>query len=157
MIDLFWKKLSEVQSFEYMAYSDKIEDQKWLRKGQGTVQITKNDSQSIIFYEKGTWSDLSHENMSFTNTYRWTLEKELKAILVSQERRGKEQQVILVRLVPKGNQLISEEKHFCGEDVYSASLRFNSENNLELNWEVSGPSKKQRIKYEYLDTDRGCK
>ncbi len=144
----FWDKLSGVKQVTFHAKS-KSKEEGWNGKGKGEVAVKRVESHILIFNEKGSWQGRQEEEVSFSNIFRWTLDR--KACLISLEhlRRGADHPVFLLNLAPSGHySLSSVDSHLCGGDTYFGQIHFDRYS-LRLNWRVIGPKKNEEIDYYY--------
>lgn len=141
ILNLFWKRLSDVKSFVLNAHSNAGEA--WQKKGAGEVQVSREGAFALVFQEKGQWKDESAAR--FSNTYRWTLDLKAKVISLEHLRRGVEQPVFLFHLAPTTPRLLTSiDSHLCGTDTYLGKIHLESKG-LSLKWRVIGPTKNQEI------------
>lgn len=145
----FWEKLMKVNQLTFHAKS-KSEEGGWNGKGRGEVVMTKQDSNTLIFHEKGTWHDKrAGEELNFKNVFRWTLDRNSGVISLEHLRRGPDHPVFLFHLAPSGkHSLASVDSHLCGGDTYFGQVHFDR-HSLRLNWRVIGPKKNEEIDYYY--------
>jgi hypothetical protein len=145
----FWDKLMGVTQLTFHAKTQSKEEKGWNGKGQGEVIITKEGSNTLIFNEKGTWQDKQGGEVSFSNIFRWTLDRNTGVISLEHLRRGPDHPVFLFHLAPSGkHSLSSVDSHLCEGDTYFGQIHFNH-HNLRLNWRVIGPKKNEEIDYFY--------
>ena len=79
---------------------------------------------ALTFHERGSWHIHHNQNMSFSNTYRWTLDRTAGMISLEHLRMGPNNPVFLFHLVPTGNHLLaSVDSHHCEQDVYLSPSR----------------------------------
>lgn len=144
VLQAFWEKLMNVTQLTFHAKSKSKEEKGWNGKGEGEVVVTK-EGNTLIFNEKGIW----HEEMDFSNIFRWTLDRDAGVISLEHLRRGKDRPVFLFHLAPNGKQSLSSvDSHLCGGDAYFGQIRFDS-HTMRLNWRVIGPKKNEEIDYYY--------
>lgn len=145
----FWEKLQGVTQLTFHAKSKSKEDKGWNGKGQGQVTLTKEGYNILIFNEKGSWQDKQGNEVSFSNIFRWTLDRHVGVISLEHLRRGPESPVFLFYLAPNGkHSLSSVDSHLCGGDTYFGQIHFDRYS-LRLNWRVIGPKKNEEIDYYY--------
>lgn len=145
----FWDKLIGITHLTFHAKTQSKEEKGWNGKGQGEVNITKEGSNTLVFNEKGTWQGKLGGEVSFSNIFRWTLDRKLGLISLEHLRRGPDHPVFLFHLAPSGkHSLLSVDAHLCEEDTYLGQIHFN-QHPLCLNWRVIGPKKNEEIDYFY--------
>lgn len=145
----FWERLHQVKKLSFQAKSKSSEELGWPGKGNGEVVISRENNQSLIFNEKGIWFNKQGEQVSFTNVFRWTLDRHAGVISLEHLRRGVDRPVFLFHLAPSNAQSLSSvDSHLCEGDTYFGQIHFDS-NTLRLNWRVIGPKKNEEIDYYY--------
>jgi hypothetical protein len=88
--------------------------------------------------------------MTFSNTFRWTLDLSAGMISLEHLRQGLNNPVFLFHLAPTGNEhLASVESHLCEEDVYLAQVAWDL-HHIRLSWRVIGPQKNEEMEYYYI-------
>jgi hypothetical protein len=140
----FWERLKKVKQFTKTVKSRALIENGWNGKGSGEVIVSIHSDSVILFHEKGVWEG----NISFSNTFRWTLDRTTG--LISLERfRNPEDAFFLFYLAPSGNNfLASVESHLCEHDVYMATVPWDR-NSIGLHWRVIGPKKNEEMEYSY--------
>jgi Family of unknown function (DUF6314) len=145
----FWEKLASVRQLTFHAKTNSKGDDGWNGKGQGEVISTRSSSNVLIFNEKGTWQGKQGVDVSFSNVFRWTLDRDSKMISLEHLRYGSEHPVFLFHLTPSGkHSLSSVDSHLCEGDTYFGQIHFDSYS-LRLNWRVIGPKKNEELDYYY--------
>ncbi|MBA3817129.1 MAG: winged helix-turn-helix transcriptional regulator [Parachlamydiaceae bacterium] len=145
----FWEKLLGVTQLTFHAKTKSKEENGWNGKGKGEVIITKDGHNRLIFSEKGTWQGIQGGEFSFSNTFRWSIDRNIGVISLEHLRRGPDQPVFLFYLAPSGkHSLSSVDSHLCGGDTYFGQINFDRYT-LRLNWRVIGPKKNEEIDYYY--------
>jgi hypothetical protein len=145
----FWKKLLMISQMTFIAKSKSEEPNGWNGKGKGTVQLSTEVENAVVFTEKGLWTSKNNEEMNFSNVFRWTLDKETATISLEHLRRGSEHPVFLFHLSPTGaRSLTSIDPHLCENDVYFGQIHFDT-HSIRLNWRMIGPKKNEEIDYFY--------
>lgn len=145
----FWEKLMGVTQLTFYAKTKSKEDKGWDGRGQGEVILTKESANVVIFSEKGTWLDRQNVEVSFSNTFRWTLDRDVGVISLEHLRRGPNHPVFLFHLVPNGkSSLSSVDSHLCEGDAYFGQIHLDH-SALRLHWRVIGPKKNEEIDYYY--------
>ena len=77
----------------------------------------------LTFHERGSWQVRQDQNMTFSNTFRWTLDRRAGMISLEHLRLGPSCPVFLFHLAPTGsNRLASMDSHLCEEDAYLAQV-----------------------------------
>ena len=104
---------------------------------------------TLVFHERGSWQIKQGQDISFSNTFRWTLDRSAGMISLEHLRLGPEHPVFLFHLIPIGTQLLaSVDSHLCEEDVYLATVPWDRYS-IRLNWRVIGPKKNEEMEYCY--------
>jgi hypothetical protein len=149
VLDAFWKRLMDVSQLIFHAKTKSKEEKGWNGKGRGEVVVTKEGAHTLIFNEKGTWQGKQGAEVSFSNTFRWTLDRSAGVISLEHLRRGPDHPVFLFHLAPSGHgSLSSVHSHLCEGDAYFGHIRVDRYS-LRLNWRVIGPKKNEEIDYYY--------
>lgn len=145
----FWEKLKGVTHLTFNAKTKSKDEQGWNGKGQGEVIVAKEGSNMLTFNEKGTWHGKQGAEVSFSNAFRWTLDRNAGMISLEHLRHGHDHPVFLFHLAPSGKQSLSSvDSHLCEGDIYFGQIHFNA-HSLRLNWRVIGPKKNEEIDYYY--------
>jgi len=145
----FWDKLSDVSRLLFNAATKSKDESGWNGKGKGEVFVLKEGSDILIFNEKGTWQNNRGPEVSFSNAFRWTLDRKAGVISLEHLRRGPDRPVFLFHLAPSGkHSLASIDSHLCGEDTYFGSIHIDRYG-LRLNWRVIGLKKNEELNYYY--------
>lgn len=145
----FWEKLNKVKHLSFNAKTKSKEELGWDGRGKGEVIITKDSPNTLIFNEKGIWKNKQGTEVSFSNVFRWTLDRNASVISLEHLRRGVDYPVFLFHLAPSGKQSLSSvDSHLCEGDIYFGQIHFDP-NSLRLNWRVIGPKKNEEIDYYY--------
>ncbi|MCE2982141.1 MAG: winged helix-turn-helix domain-containing protein [Parachlamydia sp.] len=144
----FWERLGRTKQLTFHARSNAREESGWKGNGKGEV-IVSRDNQSLIFNEKGIWTDAHGNQVNFSNIFRWTLDRTAKVISLEHLRRGPDHPVFLFHLAPAAKDLLSSvDSHLCGGDTYFGQFLLDAVS-LRLNWRVIGPKKNEEIDYYY--------
>lgn len=144
----FWEKLTKVSKLSFSAKTKSKDQEGWNGKGKGEVVISKEGSQ-LLFHEKGTWLNNQGIEMSFSNVFRWTLDRHAGVISLEHLRRGPDHPIFLFHMAPCGKHTLSSvDSHLCEGDAYFGQIHFDKYN-LRLNWRVIGPKKNEEIDYYY--------
>lgn len=139
----FWEKLASVKQLNFNAKTNSKAASEW--NGKGEVISTRNGSDVLIFNEKGTWAGKQGVDVSFSNVFRWTLDRDAQMISLEHLRYGSLNPVFLFHLTPSGNHSLSSvDPHLCGEDTYFGQIHFDS-HSIQFNWKVIGPKKNEEL------------
>lgn len=145
----FWDKLKTIRHFTRLAQSRSKEEKGWNGKGKGEVLVSQSTDTVLIFYERGSWQVKEGPDISFSNTFRWTLDREAGVISLEHLRLGPDHPVFLFHLTPTSSHLLaSVDSHLCEEDVYLATVPWDRDA-IRLNWRVIGPKKNEEMEYCY--------
>lgn len=145
----FWEKLCKVTRFTRLARSRTKEEKGWNGKGRGEVVVTKTSDTTLLFHERGAWQVNQGEDISFSNIFRWTIDRNAGVISLEHLRHGVDQPVFLFHLTPTSNRILaSVDSHLCAEDVYLATAPWDRYS-IRLNWRVIGPKKNDEMEYCY--------
>jgi len=143
-----WDKLMKVSQLHFQAKTQAQEATGWNGQGSGEVIVTK-EGKVITFQEKGKWQSPQGGDVSFSNVFRWTLDRYAGVIALEHLRRGPDHPVFLFHLVPhSSHSLISVDSHLCEGDTYFGQVQFDA-HALKLHWRVIGPKKNENIDYYY--------
>lgn len=147
---LFWNRLQNIKQLQFHAHSKSKTDHGWNGKGLGEVTITKESEDSFIFYEKGHWKDKNQAEYSFSNIFRWSLDKKNGIITLENLRRGINDPILLFHLSPSDDHtLTSVDSHLWEGDLYFGHISYDRKR-LRFNWRIIGPKKNEEIDYIYL-------
>lgn len=145
----FWKRLSAITRLTFSAKNKSSLGKEWYAKGRGEVIVQKESDTVLIFDEKGTWENEQGNEVTFSNRFRWTLDRKANLIGLEHLRLGSRQPVFLLHLSPASEGLLtSTDAHLCNDDCYIGQVQFDSRS-LWLNWRVIGPQKNEEIDYYY--------
>lgn len=145
----FWHQLQGVKQLTFNAKTKSKEEQGWNGRGKGEVISEREGSNVLIFSEKGVWQNTHGAEVSFSNVFRWTLDRHAGVISLEHLRRGPDQPVFLFHLAPTSkHSLSSVDSHLCEGDTYFGQIHFDRYS-LRLNWRVIGPKKNEEINYYY--------
>ncbi len=146
----FWSKLSAVRRLSFSAQSKSTSNSGWDGQGACDVRVSKAGLGRLTFHERGVWKGNNKQNMNFTNTFRWTLDRINGVVSLEHLRYGIDNPVFLFHLTPCAlHALSSVNSHLCGEDAYFGRACFDRYS-LKLNWRVIGPKKDEEIEYCYV-------
>lgn len=146
---VFWEKLQDVTQLHFMATTKSPEGQGWNGKGKGEVIVTNESSHALLFTEKGSWKNKQGVSVDFSNTFRWTLDRDAGVIALEHLRHGLDRPVFLFHLTPTGkHSLASIDSHLCEGDTYFGQIQFDKYG-LRLNWRIIGAKKNEEIDYTY--------
>lgn len=150
MLISFWERLKSVKQFTRHAQSRSKDENGWDGKGKGEVLVSKPSDNVLIFHERGSWQVKLAQDIGFSNTFRWTLDRSVGMISLEHLRLGHDKPVFLFHLTPTGNNLlVSVDSHLCEEDVYLATVPWDLYS-IRLNWRVNGPKKNEEMEYCYI-------
>ncbi len=111
--------------------------------------MSQSSDTVLVFYERGAWKAGQGQDISFNNTFRWTLDRSAGMIALEHLRLGPDQPVFLFYLIPTGaNVLASVESHLCELDAYFATVPWDR-HSIRLNWRVIGPKKNEEMECCY--------
>jgi DNA-binding PadR family transcriptional regulator len=145
----FWERLRQVKQLSFDAKSKSKEELGWVGKGKGEVVVNRDNDNVLIYNEKGTWLNKQGDQVSFTNVFRWTLDRHAGVISLEHLRRGADHPVFLFHLAPANAQSLSSvDSHLCEGDTYFGQIHLDV-TSLRLNWRVIGPKKNEEIDYYY--------
>lgn len=145
----FWQRLSSVTSLSFESREKSQEETGRTGKGKGLVLVIKEQDNVLIFQEKGTWQGTIGGELTFTNAFRWTLDRSAKVISLEHLRRGIDHPVFLFHLAPTSDKTLSSiDSHFCELDVYMGHIQFYP-HSFRLSWRIIGPKKNEEIEYLY--------
>jgi len=117
-------------------------------KGKGKVFV-KEDAQTIIFTEQGSWKGEKKQGHNYTNSFRWKWDRQEGKISLEHLRFGEKNPVFLFHLVPTAQNLLeSSHSHICGDDSYFGILQY-TDLFLQLHFRTLGPKKNEVIEYIY--------
>ncbi len=115
----FWEQLQRIKQLTFDAKSKSMEEIGWEGKGRGEVFITKESKNVLVFTEKGSWLNKQGAQVSFSNVFRWTLNRTAKVVSLEHLRHGPQRAVFLFHLTPTSKYtLCSVDSHLCAEDTY---------------------------------------
>lgn len=136
-LSALWKRLQCISRFTFHSKSPS-----WDRKGEGKVKV-KASSNSLIFEERGEWTDAKN-TLSFTNQLRWGLEEKFLTL----EHLRQNDPVFLLDFIFQKGRILSHNNHLCGDDLYKGEITLKPEQ-IQFNWHVSGPKKAEKIEIIY--------
>lgn len=149
ILALFWKRLASIKTLTFHAKTKSQEKTGWSGKGRGDVVVSKESPSTLIFKESGSWKNEEGQEMDFTNTFRWNLDRARTMISLEHLRFGIDRPVFLFHLAPSDFHILtSVDAHYCNEDTYFGQI-FSDENTLRLRWRMIGPKKNEEINYYY--------
>lgn len=148
LLKLIWDHLKTVSQVALVAKSHARSADRWIRKGNGTVQV-KQENNSLIFTEQGQWKQEQGQTHNYSNRFRWTWDRLEGMLSLEHLRLGENHPVFLFHLIPTENNLLeSVHSHLCGEDTYFGWLNFNPLF-LQLKFRTIGPRKNEELEYIY--------
>lgn len=143
----FWERLKKVHQFVRVAESKN--EHGFSGKGKGDVIVNQPSESLLVFHERGSWQIKTNQDINFSNTFRWTLDRSAGVISLEHLRLGPDQPVFLFHLTPTSSHLLaSVDSHFCEEDVYLATVPWDH-HSIRLNWRVIGPKKNEEMQCSY--------
>jgi hypothetical protein len=71
----FWDRLKTVKQMSLHAKPHSKNETGWNGKGKGDVIVAKENETTLVFHERGSWQIHQDQNMTFNNTFRWTLDR----------------------------------------------------------------------------------
>jgi hypothetical protein len=146
----FWERLKIVKEVALDARTRSKDGSGWNGSGKGNVLVAQDSAAILTLHERGSWQVQQTQNMTFSNTFRWTLDLSAGMISLEHLRKGPNYPVFLFHLAPTGNQhLASVESHLCEEDVYMAQVAWDR-HHIRLSWRVIGPKKNEEMEYYYI-------
>lgn len=150
LLGSFWERLKTVKQMRLHAQSHAKNETGWNGRGKGEVIVTKESETRILFQERGVWQMQRPQEVTFTNTFRWTLDKKAGLISLEHLRLGPHAPVFLFHLAPVGEHfLASVDAHLCEEDAYLAQVVWDR-HEVRLSWRVIGPRKNEEMEYHYF-------
>jgi hypothetical protein len=149
LLTSFWERLKIVKELALHAKTRSKDELGWNGSGKGNVLVALDSDGVMTFHERGSWQVQQSQNMTFSNTFRWTLDRDAGMISLEHLRLGPGNPVFLFHLVPTGNHLLaSVDSHLCEEDVYLAQVSWDRQH-IRLSWRVIGPKKNEEMEYHY--------
>lgn len=146
----FWERLKTVKQLNLHAKSHSKHETGWNGKGKGDVLVSKDNDTTLVFQERGSWIVDLRQTMAFSNTFRWTLDRDAGMVSLEHLRLGPNAPVFLFHLAPTGSNLLaSVESHLCEEDAYLAQVVWDR-HSIRLSWRVIGPRKNEEMEYHYF-------
>lgn len=146
----FWERLKTVKELTLHASTRSKDEQGWNGNGKGNVLAIQDSDTILTFHERGAWQVQQNQNMTFSNTFRWTLDRSAGILSLEHLRLGPDNPVFLFHLAPTGShRLASVESHLCEEDVYLAQVSWDL-SHIRLSWRVIGPKKNEEMEYYYV-------
>lgn len=143
-----WERLRESRTLS-LKQTTKGENESYHGKGSGEVNVMGEGGDILIFQEKGTLVNKEGQEFSFSNVFRWTLDRKAGLITLEHLRRGWNHPVFLFDLAPRSaHSLASVDSHLCGGDTYLGELIIEHEG-LRLHWRAIGPKKNEELDYLY--------
>lgn len=143
-----WSQLKAVQHLQTHA---KLVSDPTLKQGKADVKVSQESPSVICFQECGVWQMENGREISFSNTWRWTLDLSSGTIALERLGQGKKP-VSLFHLKPKKeNLLASIDSHLCGSDAYFGQVQLGP-HFLQLSWKILGPKKNDRIETSYFSS-----
>lgn len=145
----FWDRLKTVKELTLLAKTRSKEGCGWDGNGKGNVLVAAGNDGVLTFHERGSWQVQQNQELTFSNTFRWTLDRDAGLISLEHLRLGPNNPVFLFHLAPTGSHLLaSVDSHLCEEDVYLAQVSWDRQH-IRLSWRVIGPNKNEEMEYCY--------
>ena len=142
-----WRLLQSVHSVD-LSISDSDAGPAQIQ-GTGEVATEAVGGSELVIRERGRWSGPKGDGSHFTDSLRWTLDTEAGLLRLEHLRRGPDEPVMLMELVPDGRGLLTPlGPHLCGEDRYDGAMRV-LDDGVEVSWKVTGPKKNMEIRRRY--------
>jgi hypothetical protein len=146
----FWDRLKTVQHLNLHAKSHSKQETGWNGVGKGDVLVIKENETTLVFQERGAWQIREAQEIAFSNTFRWTLDRSAGMISLEHLRLGPNAPVFLFHLTPTASHLLaSVDSHLCEEDAYLAQVMWD-QHRIQLRWRVIGPRKNEEMEYHYF-------
>ena len=146
----FWDRLKVVKELTLCARTRSKDGAGWNGSGKGNILVASDSDTILTFHERGSWQVQQSQNMTFSNVFRWTLDRGAGMISLEHLRQGPNNPVFLFHLVPTGSHVLaSVDSHLCEEDVYLARVTWDRDQIL-LSWRVIGPKKNEEMEYYYV-------
>lgn len=145
----FWDMLKNVSRLSLQAISKPNDQASWSGKGHGSVAVEKISGNQLVFKEKGVWVNEGSIETSFSNVFRWTLDRMNLVISLEHLRRGEDKPVFLFHLKPSSrNSLTSIDSPIYEKETYFGKLLAES-TGLHLQWRVIGLKRNEEQDYYY--------
>ena len=146
----FWERLKTVKQMRLHAKSHAKNETGWNGIGKGEVVVLKESDTTTLFQERGVWQMQRPQEVTFTNTFRWILDRKAGLISLEHLRLGPHAPVFLFHLAPVGEHFFaSVDAHLCEEDAYLAQVVWDRYE-IRLSWRVIGPRKNEEMEYHYF-------
>lgn len=145
-----WERLACVTRLTFHGKSKSQEESGWNGKGKGEVSVTREGDTVLLFNEKGKWHGKEGPPTDFSNTFRWTLDREANIVSLEHLRRGANHPIFIFHLAPSSHNCLSPvESLLCEGDIYLGRLIYD-QHGLRLKWRVIGPKKNEELDYYYV-------
>lgn len=149
VLHTFWQKLAKIKKVLYQTKTKSTQEDGWNGQGKGDVNILRPHDHVIIFQEKGLWKCSNGDESDFSNTFRWTLDRDTGLITLEHLRHGINQPCFLFHLTPTTSKMLTSlDSHLCQGDIYLGLLTLET-HVLKFNWRIIGPKKNAEIEYIY--------
>ena len=99
LLDSIWNHLKNATNVTLVAKSRSKQMERWNRKGNGKVSV-KQDGQTIVFNEQGSWRGEQEYAHNYTNSFRWHWNTFEGILSLEHLRFGENNPVFLFHLVP---------------------------------------------------------
>lgn len=144
-----WNKLANIKNLSFTANSQGQGITGWSGIGKGKVQVRLQNDTTTVFDESGSWMSREGTEFTFTNVFRWTLDRFQNLITLEHLRFGENNPVFLFHLTQiDEDTLESVSSYICKEDTYLGQVRCD-DYSIRLNWRIIGPKKNEEIEYLY--------
>lgn len=143
----FWERLKQVKQFVRIVASR--HENGWNGDGRGAVFVSQPTGTILIFHERGSWHTKLGQDINFSNTWRWTIDRSAGVITLEHLRLGPNQPVFLCQLRPLHVHLLAAiAPHVCAADIYMATVHWNH-HSICLNWRIIGLQKNEELESCY--------
>lgn len=144
-----WNQLTSIKELSFTSTSQGKGGSGWNGVGRGQVQVRQINDNVIIFDENGSWTSREGQEINFTNTFRWSLDRFQSLMTLEHLRFGERNPVFLFHLTQVDHETLqSVSSYICNEDTYLGQLRCVN-HSIKLNWRIIGPKKNEEIDYIY--------
>lgn len=144
-----WNKLTNIKNLSFSANSQGQGSSGWNGIGKGKVQVRRHNDNTIVFDENGSWMSREGNEFTFTNVFRWTLDRFQNLVTLEHLRFGENNPVFLFHLTQIDEETLeSVSSYICKEDTYLGQVRCD-DYSIKFNWRIIGPKKNEEIEYIY--------
>jgi len=95
-IETVWARLGSIRNLTFKASSPTSTG--WNGAGFGNVDVSHAATDVIVYSETGKWTPTGGKQLSFTNSYRWTINIDASTIRLDHLRFGSDKPVYLFDL-----------------------------------------------------------